>query len=212
MTMETPCKLFCQVDTVIDGDTITCNACGMRYVIRLAHIDAPEINEAYYRESRQFLLELIHAESVHCHCSHKDMYGRYVAEIITEDVYNINAEMLSNGWAFHFKKYSDSAYYAQKEREARDARLGLWSDPIHYTYWCEKQKTGEKKIYERGHYKKKSKAILSFVLEWDEMNYIPQSEFEAFEKRTREAMEKRIGCEIRQITQLLEHSEKKIFQ
>ena len=58
----------------------------------------------------------------------KDRYGRVVAEIILNDSLNVNKEMVRNGYAWHFKRFSNNLHYAKLERMARSQNLGLWAD------------------------------------------------------------------------------------
>ena len=43
--------------------------------------------------------------------------------------------MVKLGMAWHFKKYSDDMSYDDLEREAREAKVGLWSDPNPIAPW-----------------------------------------------------------------------------
>lgn len=57
----------------------------------------------------------------------KDRYGRILGHIYLGDRW-INKEMVADGWAWHFKRYSSDADLAQAEEKARVARIGLWAD------------------------------------------------------------------------------------
>jgi hypothetical protein len=60
-----------------------------------------------------------------------DRYGRVVARL-TVDGADVGEEMLRQGHAWHFRRYSDDARLAELEEEARAARVGIWgtADPI----------------------------------------------------------------------------------
>jgi micrococcal nuclease len=56
---------------------------------------------------------------------------------------DVNSKMVEDGWAWHFKKYSDDENLAALEKEARAAKRGLWQDPNPMSPWDfrERQKT-----------------------------------------------------------------------
>jgi endonuclease YncB( thermonuclease family) len=51
----------------------------------------------------------------------------YVVKFIRTSV-NLNKELVKNGLAWHFKKYSKDNSYAVLENEARASKVGLWAD------------------------------------------------------------------------------------
>jgi micrococcal nuclease len=60
-----------------------------------------------------------------------DRYGRTLAYICVGDTC-VNKELLKLGMAWHFKKYNNDQELAQLEIQAREMKVGLWSqqDPI----------------------------------------------------------------------------------
>jgi len=52
----------------------------------------------------------------------KDRYNRIIAEIILQDDTNLNKELVKNGLAWHFKKYSDNQEYSELEISAKDKK------------------------------------------------------------------------------------------
>ena len=58
----------------------------------------------------------------------KNRYYRIIAEIILQDDTNLNKELVTNGLAWHFKKYSDRQEYAELEINARNKQIGIWSE------------------------------------------------------------------------------------
>ena len=65
----------------------------------------------------------------------KDRYNRIIAEIILQDDTNLNKELVKNGLAWHFKKYSDNQEYSELEISARDKKIGIWSEPNPKAPW-----------------------------------------------------------------------------
>ena len=52
----------------------------------------------------------------------------------------INEALVSQGWAWHYTRYSDHPALARAEREARAARRGLWRDPHPTPPWTWRQR------------------------------------------------------------------------
>ncbi|MCC6448526.1 MAG: thermonuclease family protein, partial [Chitinophagaceae bacterium] len=46
-----------------------------------------------------------------------------------------NKELVRNGLAWHFKKYSTSKVYAALEMQARKQKIGVWSMPNPIAPW-----------------------------------------------------------------------------
>jgi len=119
-----------KVVKVKDGDSLVLLETGNRQTeIRMAHIDAPEYSQDFGRKSRKFLVDMIDGKEVKYRIYEpEDRYGRVVAEIILNDTINVNQEMVRNGYAWHFKRYSSSYKYGKLERAARQAGIGLWAN------------------------------------------------------------------------------------
>lgn len=72
----------------------------------------------------------------------KDRYGRTVGKVVI-DGRNVNPAMVLAGTAWHYNKYdgeqsqTDRLLYADAEREAQEARRGLWVQiaPIEPWIW-----------------------------------------------------------------------------
>jgi micrococcal nuclease len=75
-----------------------------------------------------FTASLIAGEVVRVIIRDKDRYGRFVADVYQGDGVHVNAEIVKAGFAWHFTRYSDDPELAALEREARQARRGLWQD------------------------------------------------------------------------------------
>ncbi len=119
-----------------DGDTFVLLMDGKEQTIRLAHIDCPERRQPFGTKAKQLASDLCFGKIVEIKIQGKpDRNGRLIAEIITEDNINVNKELVKNGLAWHYKKYSDSEEYAQLELDARNNRTGIWSESNPITPW-----------------------------------------------------------------------------
>jgi len=112
---------------VSDGDSLTLLIQGNRQIkVRLDGIDAPEGGQEFSRNAKDGLSRLVFGKDVSLHVTGKDRYERTLGVIFVGGV-NANLQLVRQGLAWHFKKYSDDRELAQAEVEARAARSGLWS-------------------------------------------------------------------------------------
>lgn len=117
------------IASVIDGDTIEID--GER--IRLHGIDAPESKQQCINAQKsaygcgqlatQRLKGLVNGQITNCNVLDKDRYGRHVAVCFTNSL-NINEQLVAEGLALAYKKYSSD--YSSAESRARKDRIGLW--------------------------------------------------------------------------------------
>lgn len=132
-----PLSLFAfsaKVIKISDGDTITVLSDKEQTKVRLYGIDAPEKKQDYGQKSRQFLASLIAGQVVEVESKGKDRYKRTLG-IIHHKGQDINAQMVLNGYAWAYAKYS--IIYVDHERLARENKRGLWqsSDPTPPWEW-----------------------------------------------------------------------------
>ena len=69
------------------------------------------------------LLKDVSPHSLHCKISSKDRYGRSIAVCYIEDK-NINRNLVENGWALAYRKYSID--YIPNEKLASKRKIGVW--------------------------------------------------------------------------------------
>ena len=116
-----------QVVAITDGDTIKIlTATKQQIKVRLADIDTPERGQPYGRKARQVLGDKIHRRQVDVEEVTIDRYQRLVGRVFL-DGRNINAEMVEDGAAWVYRKYSDDPQLLQLERQAREQGRGLWA-------------------------------------------------------------------------------------
>lgn len=134
------CLSFAQTMTVkvvgvTDGDTVNVLAPGNEMLkIRLAEIDAPEKSQDFGQAAKKHLSDLIYDKTVQLIIIDIDRYGRSIGKIYLDNVY-VSYLMIKDGYAWHFKKYSDSEVLARAENEARKNKKGLWLVPGAVAPW-----------------------------------------------------------------------------
>lgn len=116
---------------IIDGDTIDIG----KSRIRLHGIDAPEGKQTCLIEARTYqcgemaamaLANLIGTHWLDCSERDRDQYGRTVAVCyLAGRSIDINREMVRQGWALAYRRYSRD--YLGVEAEAKAARAGIWA-------------------------------------------------------------------------------------
>ena len=138
-----------KVIVVMDGDTVMVLQGGQKIKVRLANIDAPEKEQAFGKQSRDSLLEMVGKKVVQIDSRAVDQYGRIVG-LVSVDGRTINEEQVKRGMAWASasrrknrlpapvpsgdrKPNADLAemkfphdIYINLQNEARQARRGLW--------------------------------------------------------------------------------------
>ena len=112
---------------ISDGDSIT--IAGQR--IRLLGIDAPEMKQQCYRDSKPYacgkeakhaLEQFVAGRVVSCNIESQDRYQRHIAECYAGEL-NLNAQMVASGHALAYRHYSTR--YVSQEESARAQRFGM---------------------------------------------------------------------------------------
>ena len=117
------------VTSVHDGDTMSIGA----ESIRLASIDAPELDQAHGPSSRAHLSASVLGQSVTVTYAEKDRYGRVLGTVFKPDCRNVNLDLVWEGAAWFYEAYQcdielrQRQAYAAAQAQARAAQRGLWS-------------------------------------------------------------------------------------
>lgn len=104
---------------IVDGDTLIIQ----KTQVRLFGVDAPEINHPYGQKAKWALVALCKGHTVEATVTDTDNYGRGVAKCILSDGRDLSAEMVKQGLAIDWAKFSGGAY---RSMETPDARKKLW--------------------------------------------------------------------------------------
>ncbi len=119
-----------------DGDTVELFMSGKPQAVRLSDIDCPEKKQPYGTNARQLISDLCFGKYVRINENFKrDRNKRIISEIILTDGTNVNKEMVKNGLAWHYKKYSKDQSYEELESAARRQKKGLWQDENPIAPW-----------------------------------------------------------------------------
>ena len=120
-------QLTGKVVGVTDGDTVTMLVNRKPLKVRLYGIDAPETKQSFGNRSKQALAAMVHGKVIQLNKTGTDRYGRTLGIIHHENT-DVNAKMIQDGWAWHYKYYNDEQRLANLETQARKTKLGLWAD------------------------------------------------------------------------------------
>ena len=124
-----------KVVRIVDGDTFeVLDSVNRVSKIRMNGIDAPEKKQAFGTRSRETLASLCFGRRIRVRVYSKDRNGRLIADTYLDNR-SLSLIMVSEGMAWHFKKYSTDNELAQAELRARAARRGLWADPAPMAPW-----------------------------------------------------------------------------
>lgn len=104
---------------VIDDDTIVID----NVRLRLAGIDAPELDHPWGQKSKWMLVQLCKGQTITAHIRPELSYDRVVAECFLPDGRDLAAELVRAGMALDWPKFSGGKY---GHLEPADARRKLW--------------------------------------------------------------------------------------
>jgi len=117
-----------RVVAVIDGDTIEVLVDAERLRVRLADIDTPERGQPWAAHSKRALSQRVFGKQVRVNAVTVDRYGRTVGEVYADDVC-VGCELVREGHAWVYRRFSDDAVLIELETQARAERRGLWGLP-----------------------------------------------------------------------------------
>jgi micrococcal nuclease len=125
-----------KVTRVYDGDTIKAEGHDIEIMVRLVGIDAPETSrkkhepgQPFSQQATKHLTGLVLNQIVEIKAYGMDRYNR-VLGVIFIDGMNVNLEMVKAGLAEVYRGTHapgfDPIPYDQAEKEAKDAKRGMW--------------------------------------------------------------------------------------
>jgi endonuclease YncB( thermonuclease family) len=160
-------SLDVKVVGITDGDTLkVVDARGQQHRIRLSGIDAPEKKQPFGEKSRQSLAALAFGKPARIEWSQTDKYGRLLAKVLVASPgcaspcttrIDVNLAQLNAGMAWYYRYFerqqpqADRLTYSAAEAQARERKLGLWSQPRPVAPWDWRQRQGEESARRRAH-------------------------------------------------------------
>ena len=128
-------RLEMTVIRVADGDTLEArDSAGALHRIRLAEIDAPELDQPHGRAARSALDDLVDGQRVTVEQVDQDRYGRIVGRVRAGDL-EVNSTLVERGHAWVYRKYNRRKVLEKLEIEAKRARKGLWAAKSRVPPW-----------------------------------------------------------------------------
>ncbi len=121
---------------VTDGDTVKVLLEGREVRVRLDGIDCPEKRQAFGSRARQATSGMVFGREVTVQVSGRDRYGRTLGEVLLQGGVSVNRTLLREGLAWWYWKYSSDTSLGALERDAREARRGLWADANPVAPWA----------------------------------------------------------------------------
>ena len=99
-------------------------------------IDAPEMNQPYGAQSKNFLNRLLYEKEVTLIAQGEDRYGRVLGNLFSNEL-NVNMLMVKFGFAWVYDKYAKNSSLYKYQDQAKAENLGLWraKDPIAPWVW-----------------------------------------------------------------------------
>ena len=129
------------VARVSDGDTVRLLVNDSTELkIRLSGIDAPELDQAFGKESKNRLTELVDGRTIEAQCSKRDRYRRWLCKLVFNSN-DINLSLVKDGYAWWYQYYKkdqtleDQQRYRVAEAIAKENKLGLWEDSSPVSPW-----------------------------------------------------------------------------
>ncbi|EET48462.1 nuclease [Thalassobium sp. R2A62] len=104
---------------ITDGDTITVR----KTQVRLYGIDAPELDHPYGRKAKWAMVRLCKGHRIRAEIIEEDVYGRTVAKCFLPDGRDLSAELVKQGLAIDWPKFSGGKY---SYLEVEGVRKKLW--------------------------------------------------------------------------------------
>ncbi len=141
-TPELPKNLSGKIIGVSSGDTLTILVEATPTVVRLAGVDAPELDQPYGNHAKRILTSRFAGKVATVAVDSRDKNGVAIGEIKVGKQ-NIGLQMLRAGMAWHHRDEKDTTQLAKAEAAARKSKRGLWRDASAIAPWRWRDKSAE---------------------------------------------------------------------
>ncbi len=122
------------VTRVKDGDTFEIEYQGMPLTIRLANIDVPEKGTTFGKQATAQIKALLEGKTIDFETTKLDNCGRHLCNVYLKKQ-RLDELFVREGLAFHWEKYSNNAKLVELEKEAYDAKKGIWQPEVLQTFF-----------------------------------------------------------------------------
>ena len=130
------------VVSILDGDTIEVLHRNHAERIRLKGIDCPEKGQAYGEKAKQATSALVFGKDVMLQTFGKDQRGHTIADVRLLDGTHVNHTLVKDGWCWWYRKYAPKNRELERlEKNAREAKKGLWAAPVQVPPWEWRKRT-----------------------------------------------------------------------
>ena len=92
------------------------------------------MGQPFGNRAKQFTGSLVFGKEVLIKSTGKDRYGRTIGEIFVDGM-SVGEELVKNGAAWWYQKYSSNSKLSELEREARHRKCGLWVEKNPMAPW-----------------------------------------------------------------------------
>ena len=133
-----------RVASVVDGDTLrVIDGSGAALIVRVEGIDCPESGQPFGGVARRFMRAAAFDRDVDVRVVGRDAHKRLIARVSVAGQ-DLSTQLLRAGLAWHYTEYSHDAALAAAERDARQAKRGLWSESTAVPPWVWRRSGGAK--------------------------------------------------------------------
>lgn len=114
------------VINVIDGDSVVVKISGEQFQADLIFVDAPEIDDQYGREAKQYVAERTKGKKLTIKDHGKFFKNNHLVEIFLPTGTSINRLLIENGYARYYTSIKSSDKLIRLEEEAKSKKIGIW--------------------------------------------------------------------------------------
>lgn len=124
-----------KVIKIKDGDTeVVLLEGNIQKTLRLAEVDCPENGQAFGKNAKQFTSDEIFGKVIDFVETDTDRYGRTIAKIYYGKKY-LSEELIKAGLGWWYYRYSTDKNLGILQDEAKNKKIGLWSDANAISPW-----------------------------------------------------------------------------
>ncbi|TCO80970.1 endonuclease YncB(thermonuclease family) [Plasticicumulans lactativorans] len=134
LTPATAAEYAGRVINVYDGDTAAVETGADRLSVRLAHIDAPDLAQAYGHEARMLLSSLVYGRYIQLEDVRREASGLTTARVRLGSL-DVGFELVRQGAAW-CQRMPPSAECEALQARAQSSRRGLWGMPDPVPPWA----------------------------------------------------------------------------